>query len=163
MIIGDPADTPVTIPDIPTVASATLLLLHEPPNVASFNGIEEATQTVPAPVTAAGSGFTVTTADVLQPVGKVYVIVALPAAFPVTKPDGSIDATAGLLLFHVPPPASESGVVSPLQTANVPDIDNGSGLTVNDPVLLPVTSVLQVSALVTEVTVTVLAPENGRI
>ena len=61
-----PAVTPVTVPDVPTVALA-LLLFHVPLPVASLNEEVDPAQTLIVPVTAAGSGFTVTTAVTLQP------------------------------------------------------------------------------------------------
>jgi hypothetical protein len=82
----------------------------------------------------AGSGFTVTTIVVRQPVGSVNVIRAVPAETPVTTPvTASIAATAGLALLHVPgPPGDEllSVVVDPTHTTGVPSIGSGLGLTV---------------------------------
>jgi hypothetical protein len=46
---------------------------------------------------------------------------------PVPEPT---DATAELLLLHVPPPASVSALVEPAQTLIVPVMEEGSGLTV---------------------------------
>jgi hypothetical protein len=58
-----------------------------------------------------GNGFTETIIVLLQPVSKVYVIVALTSV-PVTPvlmtPEEVIGATVVLLLAHVPPPPSES-------------------------------------------------------
>ena len=66
-----PAATPDTTPvDEPTVATLEVLLLHVPPP-ASVNVIAAATQTLVAPVMADGSGSTVTTRVVLQPVPSV--------------------------------------------------------------------------------------------
>ena len=54
-----PAVTPVTIPEVPTVA-LVLLLLHVPPPVLFANAVVEPTQTVKVPVVATGTGWTVT-------------------------------------------------------------------------------------------------------
>ena len=72
MIVAVPASTPVTtpLPD-PTVATATLLLLHVPPGTASAKLDVKPWQTLIVPVIAEGSGLTITTAVVVHPVGKV--------------------------------------------------------------------------------------------
>ena len=63
---------------------------------------------------ASGNGFTVTPSVVsLQPVEVcVKVNVEMPAASPVTIPPLVTDATAGLLLTHVPPEDGDKVVVS---------------------------------------------------
>ena len=57
-----PAVTPVTIPDMPIVATAVLLLLHTPPVVVLLNVIVAVAQTIAVPVIvpATGNGLTVT-------------------------------------------------------------------------------------------------------
>jgi hypothetical protein len=81
---------------------------------------------------AAGSVLTVTTVVRMQPVGSVYVIVAVPVAMPETTPVVvTMVAMAMLLLLHVP--AVEvfvNVVVSPRQTEAEPPITAGSGSTV---------------------------------
>ena len=62
---------------------------------------------------------------------------------------GSIEAIAGLLLLHTPPPAASLNVmVEPIQTADGPVIEppTGNGLTVNG----SVTWLVQPKALVIE-------------
>ena len=54
----------------PTVPIAVLLLLHEPPVLASVSDIADATHTLVVPVIAAGKGLTVTVKFVKQPVGS---------------------------------------------------------------------------------------------
>jgi len=67
-----PAVTPVTTPLlVPMVATVVLLLLHEPPAVASLSVVVRPEQTLAVPVMEAGNGLTVTTTDVIQPVDKV--------------------------------------------------------------------------------------------
>lgn len=71
-MLSVPAATPVTIPDDePTVANVGLLLIQLPPDVASVSVVFRPTHTLVAPPIAAGKGFTVTGADLLQPVGMV--------------------------------------------------------------------------------------------
>ena len=61
-MVAVPAVTPVTIPDVPIVATAVLLLLHTPPVVVLLNVVVEVAQTIAVPVIvpATGSGLTVT-------------------------------------------------------------------------------------------------------
>ena len=49
-----PPATPVTTPELVTVAIVALLLLHVPPVVASLNAVVEPGHTVGVPVMAAG-------------------------------------------------------------------------------------------------------------
>jgi hypothetical protein len=132
------ADIPVTTPvDEPTVATVVVPLSHVPPVGAPVSTIVEPMHTcIPAGelVIAVGSGLTVTTAVLIQPVGSVYVIVAVvatetvPAVIsPVSEP---IAATV-LLLLQVPPAvASNAVVVAPEHTASVPVMAAGSAFTV---------------------------------
>ena len=70
-MIVKPVAAPVTIPLAePTVATTVLLLAHVPPPP-SLKVIAAPTQTVAGPEIAEGSGFTVTTVVVVQPVPKV--------------------------------------------------------------------------------------------
>ena len=45
-----PATAPLTMPDVPIVATVVLLLLHTPPVVASLNVVVEPAHTVAVPV-----------------------------------------------------------------------------------------------------------------
>ena len=78
----------------------------------------------------AGSGLTVTCLTVKQPVEeKVYVILAVPAASPVTTPPASTLAVDGLLLAQVPPVEVVDNVaVEPTHTVAVPVMEAGFGL-----------------------------------
>ena len=62
-IVTIPADTPLTMPVEPTVATNVLPLLHTPPLVASLNVVVEPAHTLMVPVIAdtVGNGLTVTT------------------------------------------------------------------------------------------------------
>jgi hypothetical protein len=58
-----PALIPLTTPvELPTVATAVLLLLHVPPPVAHESVVEPPAQALVVPVIAAGTEFTVRTA-----------------------------------------------------------------------------------------------------
>ena len=62
-MVAVPADTPVTMPVVPTVATVVAVLLQVPPVVASLNPVVAPAQTVAVPVMvpADGNGLTVTT------------------------------------------------------------------------------------------------------
>jgi hypothetical protein len=81
-----------------------------------------------------GAGVTVTgdVAKDTQPVDvSVNVKVAEPAAIPVTKPASVTDATAPLLLVHVPPVPGDNWVVPVIQMLELPVIPTaGRPLTV---------------------------------
>ena len=127
-----PAVTPVTIPDgVPKVMFA-LLPLHVPPPAASVRNVERPAQTTCVPAIEEGSGSTVTTAVEKQPVGNLYVIVAVPEGPAVTTPLViPMLAMPGAPLLQVPGVvASLSVVVSPEHTLSVPVIAAGNGLTV---------------------------------
>ena len=70
-MVAVPAPIPVTKPVDPTVATKVLLLPHVPPPVASVRVVVEFTHTFNVPVITAGRLLTVTTACVIQVVGKV--------------------------------------------------------------------------------------------
>ena len=132
-IVDVPDATPVTTPvEEPTVAIVDVLLVHVPLLVTSLKPVVKPAQTVAVPAIADGTGLTVTTFVDLQPVRRVYVIVDVPEAAPVTTPvEEPIVATVVVLLAHVPPAlTSLKPVVKPVQTVAVPDIADGTGLTV---------------------------------
>lgn len=131
-----PEISPLTTPDPePTVATEVLLLLQVPPP-ASLSEVDEPIHTLFTPEMAAGNGLTVTTFRVVHPVPSVYVMVEVPKATPVTRPEPETTvATEDVLLVHVPPPASLREVVKPAQTAGVPEIPDGNGLTVSTVVI----------------------------
>jgi hypothetical protein len=133
-----PADTPVTIPVLLTVAIAVLLLLQTPPGAPSVNVIVEATHTLVAPVIVPGTGNTLTEKDkvaaaVPQELVTEYEMMTLPADTPDTTPVPLIVATDMLLLLHTPPGVpSVNVVVAPTHTPDAPAIvpATGIGLTV---------------------------------
>jgi hypothetical protein len=70
VIFTTPADAPVITPPVLAVAIEPSALAHVPPVVAELRFVVSPTQIVGVPVIAAGSGLTVTTAVVRQPVGR---------------------------------------------------------------------------------------------
>ena len=66
-----PGPVDVTAPVELTMATAVLLLLHEPPVVRSVNTVPDPRQTLAAPVIGNGGALTVNTDVDEQPVGKV--------------------------------------------------------------------------------------------
>jgi hypothetical protein len=125
-----PSAIPVTIPVVPTVAIAVLLLLHEPPVVAFVKVVTNPAHTLAVPLIAEGFELTVTVAYVLQLPPSVYVILDVPAATPVTTPAEFILAFVGALLLQVPPvDADDNEVVKPTQTLSVPVIEDGTAFT----------------------------------
>ena len=63
--------SPVTTPPAETEAIAGEMVLHVPGVATSLNGVVRPWHTARLPSIAPGSGFTVTIAVVIQPVGKV--------------------------------------------------------------------------------------------
>jgi hypothetical protein len=134
VIVGVPATIPVTSPvPIPIVACDVLLLVQVPPDVGSDNAVVEPAHTLVIPAMAPGKGLTVTTDEVTQPVGAVYVMFVVPALTPVTTPlPMPMVAKPGALLVQVPPErASVKVVVAPeAHTESVPLMAAGNVLTV---------------------------------
>jgi len=137
VIVGVPAETPVTTPTPrPTVARAVLLLLHVLPKGEEVNVVLDPTHTAVVPLGVDGVVVTLTTVVVIHPVGNVYVITGLPVATPLTIPVDPTLARLVLLLLHVPPVvASLNAVVDPAHTTRVPVIPAGKGLTVTGVVM----------------------------
>ena len=84
-------------------------------------------------ITEVGADITVTTVVVLQPVGSVYVIPAVPAAIPLSTPvPATMGATAVAPLLHVPPDVVlVRDTVVARQTVVGPPMGAGSAFTVN--------------------------------
>jgi len=101
-----PGEIPVTTPESePIVAIVTFPLVQVPPVGVLLKPIVPPTQTADGPVIMVGIGLTVTTIEVEQPVGKVYIIVVVPAATPVSIPESEpMVATEVLVLVQTPPP-----------------------------------------------------------
>lgn len=123
---------PVLAPSVTTpvdelmLASAELLLLHEPPpgELASVAFVDDG-QPDKVPVIDPGTGLTVTTVRALSPgqgACTESIIVTVPCATPETTPvDALTVATEVLVLYHVPDmPELDSVVVLPTQTVAVP-------------------------------------------
>jgi hypothetical protein len=112
-------------------------VLQIPPGVALVSKVDDPLQTLAVPPIAAGAALTVIVVVLKHPVGKVYVIVEVPAATEVTTPVPEIKATLASLLLHIPPTlASNNVVVRPVHTVVVPVITAGVGFTVTTCVLV---------------------------
>jgi hypothetical protein len=61
------------------------------------------THTEADPEIADGNAFTVIARVAIQPDGKMYVNIVVPAVIPDKSPNSETDATPGALLLHVPP------------------------------------------------------------
>ena len=116
-MLTTPDETPVTVPDVPTVAIPVDELLHVPPGDPSASATVAPTQTSTGPpgVIPTGDTFTVTGAPTAQE-PMVYEIDVVPAATPVTTPATTL-AVPGAVLDHTPPPTdSVNANVLPSQT-----------------------------------------------
>jgi hypothetical protein len=141
-----PAATPVTTPDVFTVAVAASALLHTPDGVVQASAVVVPLHKLKVPVTGATAvGALTVIIRVAIPVPHVlvteYVMVTVPAEMPVTTPEVLTVARAVLLLLHTPPGVPLlKAVVSPVQTELLPVIAAGVGIefTVTTAVTLPV-------------------------
>ena len=122
MIVAVPAATPITTPEVAlTVAMLVELLDQEPPLTVDVKDDVPLTQMfwvplrVPA-VVAVTVTVLVAVASEQPPVPvTVYVMVAVPAVIPVTRPEVALTvATAGVLLDQAPPEMLEVKVDVPL-------------------------------------------------
>jgi hypothetical protein len=129
-----PGITPVIVPvSEPIAATDGALLVQVPPGTKSVIVTGTATQIVAGPMIGPGTGLTVITVVIKQPVAvMVYFIVVMPGMMPVTTPVvGATVATAGALLLQVPPGVtSVTVIVVPGHNAVGPPIAAGNGLTV---------------------------------
>lgn len=111
--------------------------LQVPPASAFVSVIDALSHTVLAPPIAAGFGFTVTTAETVQPVPNEYIIVDVPGVNPLTSPVAEPTvATPVALLVHSPPPGDDKVVVDPTHTFRLPVIGDGADITVTVIVVL---------------------------
>lgn len=127
-----PGATPKTVPVASTVAIVISLLIQPPPAVALVSVVLLPTQMSLTPTMMDGSGFTVTSSSLRQPVGSVYVIIVVPGYIPVTTPvPASMLAGAPLGPLQIPTGVLASVVVRPSHTCGLPVIGVGSGSTVS--------------------------------
>ena len=115
-----PAATPVIRPETATVTTATLLLAHKPPNVASVSIDEEPAHTVSGPLIGSIDEPTVITfvaTAVPQLLVTAYEIITVPADKPVTTPED--DTVALVLLALQVPPLMASVSVMEAATATI--------------------------------------------
>ena len=121
-----PEVRPLTTPEVLTVATVVLVLLHIPPVVTSVNVVDNPAITVAVPliVPAAGDELTVTTrmaAAVPQVFVTVYDTVVVPEVMPLTTPEAFTVATAVFVLLQTPPVvASVNAVEEPAHAVVVP-------------------------------------------
>ena len=102
-----------------------------------FSVVVRPTQTDAIPEIAVGVPLTVSTTVVRHPVGKVYVMVLLPAISALTIPvDVPIPATDVVPLDQLPPAGLEVTVPEvPVHNTVAPVIADGRALTVTEPVV----------------------------
>ena len=136
-IVVVPAVSPSTTPvDASTVPTAITLLLQAPPAVALSRSVVLPVQTVAAPVMAAGSGLTVTTAVAAHPVDVLMILMlTVPAEIPPTRPVAELTVPIATSDDCQVPPGTGAGmlanaVVDPTQTVAVPVMGAGTGATV---------------------------------
>lgn len=92
MIIAVPAATPLTTPEVPTVATAVLLLLHVPPLRLALSVVVAQSVLVPVIANVAGCvivAVTVAVADAASVTVQVYVPAARPVAVAAVPPEGA--------------------------------------------------------------------------
>lgn len=127
-----PEDIADIIPVLPTVATEELDEAQEPPDIEADNeeDVPEQSVVVPVMVPAPVEEDTVTDLVVKQLPGSEYVMIADPAAIPVTVPVALTVAIEVLLLDQVPPVAPLVNVaVLPTQTDDEPEIASGVAFT----------------------------------
>ena len=122
----DPADTPFTIPFALTVAIVSSEDFQNPPSGLAVNVTGELVQMAATPLITgvAGAPVTLTTILVLetpQLLLTLEVLVAVPAAIPLTSPEADTVATDGLPDDQVPPAVlSVNWLVVPVHTVASP-------------------------------------------
>ena len=118
----------------PIVATASLLLLHVPPEVKLESADVAPTQTKVAPSTPPGNALTVTTAVLAHPFVPVYNTTTVPAATPEIRPVAEPTvATEEFVLLHVPEGVVQfKDVIAPVHTLVVPVMELGIASTVTD-------------------------------
>ena len=126
-----PAVVVYRLPKLSIVPNAVLVNVQIPPATVSTKELCDPTQTDEGPTMLLGRAFTVTTVVARQPVKRVYTMVTVSAAMPVTVPSGAMVAVAGFTPDQVPPAVvSVSEIVAPMQTGVLPFMAAGKALTV---------------------------------
>jgi len=141
-MVAVPAPLPVTTPDEVTDAGEAEED-HAPPGTELASVVVYPWHTASVPLMADGAGLSVTVAVAIHAPGMAYVIVAVPAATPVTLPEELTDAVVASELLQVPP----DGVLlsktdNPWHTPMEPVMAVGVALTTI--AALPVIAVVQV-------------------
>jgi len=136
-----PKVIPVTIPEVPTVALA-LVVLHAPPDGSALSVVVRPVQAVAGPVMAPGDWLTVMVVVAVQPVtGRVKVMVGVPEDKPAIVeelPGDVADAMPGRLLVQAPEVVSVRLMVAPVHTCVGPEMAAGAGFTVTGAVAVAV-------------------------
>ena len=137
-MVAVPATRPETTPNGSTVAIARAPDVHVPAALSLVNAVLEPAHTESVPDIASGIGLTVIVAEVMQPVPRVYMIVATPWVIPVTAPAVPVPTpTVTSVLLHEPPEvASVRMIVDATQTAEGPPMLPGFALTVTSLIAL---------------------------
>ena len=132
-----PAEIPETTPLLMPTDTAVEPDVQVPPLPATLNVLVAPGHTTVVPVIPGASGLTVTSVDVLHPVPKVYVIVAVPVKLALIIPVAVPMLTLpGRLLLQTPPAgADDNELVAPKQTTVLPDIEEGRPLIVTTAVV----------------------------
>lgn len=112
--------------DDPIVAIPVLPLVHTPA-VGVLDKVSVPPMQTGVGTKSDGDGLTVIVLVASHPVGKVYIIVSVPAVRPLTEPEVPIVAKAVLLLLQVPPNVpSISEIDVPVHRLPAPPIDAGN-------------------------------------
>lgn len=134
VILVPPADRPDTVRGIPPLRAATDVSATDqvPPGVTVLSVVELPSHTVPVPVMAAGTGFTVN-GSVAEQLPSVYLTTVLPARVAERTPSADIVTTLEGDELHVPPITAFASVVAvPTQAVPTPLIAEGIILTTNE-------------------------------
>jgi hypothetical protein len=131
-MVSLPAAIAVTTPvEEPIVPTDGFWLTQAPPLVPSVSVSDCPVHRGATPDIDKGDPFTVTAIVEKHVLLVAYVIIAVPAATPVTIPEVPVVATDVLPLDQLPPVVEMlNGVVRPEQTTGVPEIDAGVAYTV---------------------------------
>lgn len=127
------------LPDGSTARILALPVAQAPPGVASVSIADDPTQISDTPLIVPGNASTVTIVVAMHPADAVYVIIAVPAVMPITRPAGSIVAIEVAPELQEPPVVTQASVVvEPSHTSVVPVIAAGRAFTVIDFVAMQV-------------------------
>lgn len=132
MIVAVPVVTPLTTPEVLTVATPIALLVQLPPLVVQLSGVVCPVHNAVLPVMAAGEVLVEVVLYTAQLAPSEYVMVAVPALTPVTRPEDEPTVAKPVdPLVHTPPDmASVNEVLRPAHTLVAPEMGPGAVVTV---------------------------------